>query len=451
MTSAVDVVVYLVRQVRRADVRYLEDLARLRGEGAVASTIAVVAARRRGRRRPDRRPGVRRAARPPPPREPRRDPAVRGRAARGGPARRDGPDPARGARRPTCARSPRWTGTVVEELLLSVDRFRRPSPVRARSSAHARAELLDRLGMFGVRTCLALLRGNQLDAAGLTTELSRRSGVDELRRSLDVAVEGRDRRLAQDALGRMLDLVEPDDRVPEVAARRHAACSPRRGRCTPTQRGRSTPAPQLLEPSTGAVGTARTIEPRRARRACARSATRLRSRTTETSGSATTSWTSRTVRRAEHPEHHQAPAGSAVAAGGADHEHQVHQPDEGETTDDDPDEHARGVLRGAERGGGIPLEHLGGEAVAQRRLRPDDRPGREQPRREAADPQADAGRDRAGHRRRRARRDEADAADLGTRWRFTTDDGRLRRRGGAVHLVRRVRRGRVVDRIRRDR
>lgn len=214
VASAVDVVVYLVRQVRRADVRYLEDLARLRGEGAVATTIAVVArADEVGAGRIDALVSAERLAR----------------------RHRENPDVTRlcGVALPVAGLLAETAQTlqpneaaelralaaldrqVVEELLLSVDRFRRPS-LSVPVSAHARAELLDRLGMFGVRTCLALLRGNQLETAELTTELSRRSGVEELRRSLDVAVEGRDRRLAQGALGRMLDLVQ-DDRVPEVA------------------------------------------------------------------------------------------------------------------------------------------------------------------------------------------------------------------------------------------
>lgn len=214
VTSAVDVVVYLVRQVRRADVRYLEDLARLRGEGSVASTIAVVArADEVGAGRIDALVSAERLAR-----RHRENPDVTRLCGVALPvagllaetAQTLQPDEAADLR--ALAALDR---TVVEELLLSVDRFRRPS-LSVPVSAHARAELLDRLGMFGVRTCLALLRGNQLDTAELTTELSRRSGVEELRRSLDVAVEGRDRRLAQDALARMLDLVG-DDRVPEVA------------------------------------------------------------------------------------------------------------------------------------------------------------------------------------------------------------------------------------------
>jgi hypothetical protein len=214
VTSAVDVVVYLLRQVRRADVRYLEDLARLRGEGAAASTIAVVArADEVGAGRIDAVVSAERLAR-----RHRENPdvtrlcgvalPVAGLLAETAQTLR----PAEAADLRTLAGLDR---RVVEELLLSVDRFRRPS-LSVPVSAHARAELLDRLGMFGVRTCLALLRGNQLDAADLTAELSRRSGVEELRRTLDAAVESRDRRLAQGVLARLLDLVDRDDRAPDV-------------------------------------------------------------------------------------------------------------------------------------------------------------------------------------------------------------------------------------------
>lgn len=49
-----------------------------------------------------------------------------------------------------------------------------------------RAGLIDRLGLYGVRLALAILRGGVDDAPGLAAELSRRSGIDELRRCIDV-------------------------------------------------------------------------------------------------------------------------------------------------------------------------------------------------------------------------------------------------------------------------
>jgi hypothetical protein len=49
-----------------------------------------------------------------------------------------------------------------------------------------RAALIERLGLYGVRLALATLRGGVDDAPGLAAELSRRSGIDELRRCIDV-------------------------------------------------------------------------------------------------------------------------------------------------------------------------------------------------------------------------------------------------------------------------
>jgi hypothetical protein len=68
-------------------------------------------------------------------------------------------------------------------LLLSADRFvRTEAPV----SAHDRAALLDRFGLFGVRLAIALIRGGLHDAAALADDLIRRSGLHEVRRVLAV-------------------------------------------------------------------------------------------------------------------------------------------------------------------------------------------------------------------------------------------------------------------------
>ncbi|WP_051640092.1 dynamin family protein [Cellulomonas sp. URHE0023] len=240
--SVVDVVVYLVRQVRRSDLRYLTELATLRGQDAVESTIAVVArADEVGAGRIDALVSAERLA-------------LR---------HRGDPDLARvcGTALPVAGLIAETAQTlqpnevadlralaaldrhVVEELLLSVDRFRRPS-LSVPVPAAARAELLDRLGMFGVRTCLALLRGNHLDGAGLAEELARRSGVQELRRSLDVASERRDLLQAPETLRRLLDLMSTDDRIPEATRAAQDLLS-----STATQRVGSPPASQLPEPA----------------------------------------------------------------------------------------------------------------------------------------------------------------------------------------------------------
>ncbi|WP_448630092.1 dynamin family protein [Cellulomonas soli] len=213
-TSAIDVVVYLLRQVRRSDVRYLEDLQRLRGPEAAASTIAVVArADEVGAGRIDALVSADRLAR-----RHREDPDLAALCSTALPVAGLLAETAQTLRTDEaadlCTLASLNRG-VVEELLLSVDRFRRPS-LAVPVGAEARAGLLDRLGMFGVRTCVALLRGNPLDASELADELTRRSGVEELRRCLDVAVERRERALSEHALTRLLDVVGPDERVPDV-------------------------------------------------------------------------------------------------------------------------------------------------------------------------------------------------------------------------------------------
>jgi hypothetical protein len=80
--------------------------------------------------------------------------------------------------------------SATEDLLLSVDRFRRPS-LSLTVGAPARAQLLARFGLFGVRLTLALLRTKDLRAAALSEELVRRSGLAELRRVLDAELTER--------------------------------------------------------------------------------------------------------------------------------------------------------------------------------------------------------------------------------------------------------------------
>lgn len=85
--------------------------------------------------------------------------------------------------------------------LLSADRFVDPAadlPV----PVERRRELLDGLGLYGVRLAVALVRqGAVADAGGLAGELRRRSGLDELRRVLlDQFTERRDLLKAQHAL-----------------------------------------------------------------------------------------------------------------------------------------------------------------------------------------------------------------------------------------------------------
>jgi hypothetical protein len=69
----------------------------------------------------------------------------------------------------------------AEAMLLSADRFCRPdAPLPV--SADVRAALLDRLGLFGIRLSVALIRAGIADAQSLADELVRRSGLGELER-----------------------------------------------------------------------------------------------------------------------------------------------------------------------------------------------------------------------------------------------------------------------------
>ena len=78
----------------------------------------------------------------------------------------------------------------LETLLISADRFVRPTAT-AVLPADARARLLTRLGLFGVRLAASLVRGGASDAASLSAELVRRSGLAELERSIDLQVRAR--------------------------------------------------------------------------------------------------------------------------------------------------------------------------------------------------------------------------------------------------------------------
>jgi hypothetical protein len=94
----------------------------------------------------------------------------------------------------------------MDALLLSVDRFV-TSQTTAPLSTEARGALLDRFGLFGVRLGVTLIRQGVNDPARLSTELVRRSGLDDLREVLAIQfTERRDLLKARSAL-LALDLV----------------------------------------------------------------------------------------------------------------------------------------------------------------------------------------------------------------------------------------------------
>lgn len=66
-----------------------------------------------------------------------------------------------------------------EKLLLSADRFLRPG-IPEEPGAEARASLLARFGLFGIRLGVVLIRAGFTDPTPLAHELARRSGLDPL-------------------------------------------------------------------------------------------------------------------------------------------------------------------------------------------------------------------------------------------------------------------------------
>jgi hypothetical protein len=103
--------------------------------------------------------------------------------------------------------------TETEPLLLSADRFVRAT-VEAAVSPEDRALLLDRFGLFGVRLAITLIRRGTEDPSVLSTELVKRSGLDELRQVLSTQfTERRDLLKSRSAL-LALELVLAREPIP---------------------------------------------------------------------------------------------------------------------------------------------------------------------------------------------------------------------------------------------
>ncbi|SDO05507.1 dynamin family protein [Geodermatophilus sp. DSM 45219] len=96
----------------------------------------------------------------------------------------------------------------VSRMLLTADRFTRadaPVPL----SVEVRAALLDRLGLFGIRLSVALVRTGVPDASALADELLARSGLAELQRLLRVQFTERGTQLrAGTALRLLADVLD---------------------------------------------------------------------------------------------------------------------------------------------------------------------------------------------------------------------------------------------------
>lgn len=77
-----------------------------------------------------------------------------------------------------------------EAMLVSADRFARASE-QLRSDPAQRRALLDRFGLFGIRLAAVLLRSGVADSTDLAHELARRSGLGELQRLIDGQFQAR--------------------------------------------------------------------------------------------------------------------------------------------------------------------------------------------------------------------------------------------------------------------
>jgi hypothetical protein len=103
----------------------------------------------------------------------------------------------------TLARAP---SGQVEAMVLTADRFARADGAVPVPAAE-RLALLDRLGLFGVRLSLALLRAGLADAPSLADELVRRSGLAELQRLIAVHFTRRGTQLKIGTALRVVDTV----------------------------------------------------------------------------------------------------------------------------------------------------------------------------------------------------------------------------------------------------
>jgi len=183
--SSADAIVYLLRHLHSSDVRFLESFHdQAAGRAAMVNTVGVLSrADEIGAGRLDALASAQQVAR-----RYRQDPTVRqlcqtvvpvaGLLAQTGRTLRQ----AEFIALESLADCPR---DVTESLLLSVDRFVR-SEAAVAVEPETRAMLLDRLGVFGIRLAITMIRAGLRDATTLAADLVKRSGLDELRRLLAV-------------------------------------------------------------------------------------------------------------------------------------------------------------------------------------------------------------------------------------------------------------------------
>lgn len=183
--SSADAIVYLLRHLHSSDVRFLESFHdQAAGRASMVNTVGVLSrADEIGAGRLDALASAQQVSR-----RFRDDPAIRqlcqtvvpvaGLLAQTGRTLRQAEFDAL----QLLAECPR---DVTESLLLSVDRFVR-SAATVPVEPEIRAKLLDRLGVFGIRLSITMIRAGLRDATSLSADLVKRSGLNELRRLLAV-------------------------------------------------------------------------------------------------------------------------------------------------------------------------------------------------------------------------------------------------------------------------
>ena len=123
---------------------------------------------------------------------------------------------------------------TLKRILVSADRF-----VSAEGDGlptpRVRAELMDRFGLFGIRLAVAMIRGGAGDAPTLAQELVKHSGLEDLRRVIDVHFRRRHPQLKAHALILALqDLILEHPHPGRAADPRRHRGAPRRS--APVQR-----------------------------------------------------------------------------------------------------------------------------------------------------------------------------------------------------------------------
>ena len=231
-TSEVDAVVYLLRHLHAQDADVLEAFRDQQGRTAgPATTLGVLSrADEVGAGRLDALLGAERVAG-----RYREDPAVRGLCIDVIPVAgllAEGARTLRQAEFDALRELATLGRREREQLLMSADRFiAAPTSGSTDTSGEVRARLLDRLGVYGVRLSLVLIRDGFETATALSDELVRRSGLDRVAQVLTVQFAGRadalKARTALLALRRELDTLGPDADVlalrEEVEAALHDA------------------------------------------------------------------------------------------------------------------------------------------------------------------------------------------------------------------------------------